>query len=98
MGYSDGVWAGDLDDCKTTSEYRSKLSRTAVSWRSKKRTCVALTTAEVEYMALASVSQEVVWMKRIQYNLNEARVAQQSCMMTTNLRFEWRKIHGRAKQ
>ena len=34
-----------------------------VSWRSKKQTCVALSTAEAEYMALASAGQEAVWMR-----------------------------------
>ena len=34
-----------------------------VSWRSKKQTCVALSTTEAEYMALASAGQEAVWMR-----------------------------------
>ena len=65
MGYSDSDWAGDLDDRKSTSGYVFLLSGAAVSWRSKKQSCVALSTAEAEYMALASAAQESVWMERL---------------------------------
>ena len=74
MGYSDADWAGDLDDRRSTSGYVFKLSGAAVSWRSKKQSCVALSTAEAEYMALASATQEAVWMQHPQNDLNEASV------------------------
>ena len=74
IGYSDADWAGDLDDRRSTSSYVFKLSVAAVSWRSKKRSCLALSTAEAEYMALASAAQEAVWMQRLQNDLNEASV------------------------
>ncbi len=34
-----------------------------MTWRSKKQSCVALSTAEAEYVALASAGQEAVWMR-----------------------------------
>ncbi len=74
IGYSDADWAGDLDDCRSTSGYLFKLSRAAVSWRSKKQSCVTLSTAEAEYMALACATQEAVWMQCLQNDLNEASV------------------------
>ena len=37
----------------------------AVTWRSQKQTCVALSSAESEYMALASACQEAVWLQRV---------------------------------
>ena len=42
----------------------------AVSWRSKKQTCVALSTAEAEYIALASAAQEALWMRRLSTELS----------------------------
>ena len=36
-----------------------------MSWRSKKQTTVGLSTAEAEYVALASAAQEAVWMKQL---------------------------------
>ena len=62
IGYSDADWAGDIDDRKSTSGYLFKISGAAVSWRSKKQACAALSTAEAKYMymALASAAQEAV--------------------------------------
>ncbi len=51
---------GDLDDRKSTSGYVFQIGGTAISWRSKKQACVALSTAEAEYIALASTAQESV--------------------------------------
>ena len=34
------------------------MSGAAVSWKSKKQTCVALSIVETEYIALASTTQE----------------------------------------
>ena len=36
-----------------------------VSWRSKKQTSVALSTAEAKYVALASTAQEALWLKHL---------------------------------
>ena len=65
VGYSDADWAGDLDNRKSTSGYIFNLCEGAVSWRSKKQSCVALSMAEAEYMALASAAQEAVWLRRL---------------------------------
>ena len=64
-GYSDADWAGDIDDRKSTSGYIFEFAGGAISWRSKKQTCVALSTAEAEYMALANACQEAIWLKRM---------------------------------
>jgi len=53
VGFFDADWVGDINDRKCTSGYLFKVSGGAVSWRSKKQTCVALSTAEAEYVALA---------------------------------------------
>ena len=69
VGFSDADWDGDLDDRKSTSGYQFKLSGAAISWRSKKQTCVTLSTAEAEYMALASAAQEAMWLQQITTDL-----------------------------
>ena len=56
IGYSDAVWARDIDDHKSTSGYLFQVSGAAVSWRSKRQSCVALSTAEAEYMVLSSAA------------------------------------------
>ena len=69
VGYSDSDWAGDLDDRKSVSGYMFKLCGAPISWRSKKQTSVALSTAEAEYIALAYASQEAIWLRRLMTEL-----------------------------
>ena len=45
--YSDADWAGDVNDRKSTSGYLFTIGGGAVSWRSKKQTSVALSTADI---------------------------------------------------
>ena len=53
-GYSDADWASDRDEHKSTSGYAFVLGGGIVSWCSKKQTCIALSTMELEYVALGS--------------------------------------------
>ena len=55
--YSDADWAGDINDRKSTSGYICMLSGGAVSWRSRKQTCVALSTAEAEWVIPCQITQ-----------------------------------------
>ena len=64
-GYSDADWAGDCNDHRSTTGYLFQIGGTAVIWKSKKQSCVALSTAEAEYMALSSAAQEAVWMREL---------------------------------
>ena len=64
-GFSDADWAGDCSDRKSTSGFVFMLSGAAISWNSKKQTCVALSTAEAEYIALAETAQEAVWVQKL---------------------------------
>ena len=100
IGYSDAYWV--IWMTAGTSGYVFKLSGAAVSWRSKKQSCVALSTAEAEYMALTSAAQEAVWMQRLQNDLNEASVKstliyednQSTICMAKNPQYAWQKIHN----
>ncbi len=42
----------------------------AISWRSHKQTCVALSTAESEYIALSAAAQEAVWLQRLSSDIS----------------------------
>ena len=41
-----------------------------ISWRGRKQTCVALSTAEAEYIALSAATQETLWMRQLLTNLS----------------------------
>ena len=65
VGYSDADWGGDLDDRKSTSGYIFQIAGGPVSWRSRKQSCVALSTSEAEYIALTSAAQEGIWLRQL---------------------------------
>ena len=64
VGYSDADWSGDLDERKSTSGYVFLLNNGAISWCSKKQTCIALSTMEAEFIACSAAVQEAIWLKR----------------------------------
>ena len=99
-GFSDADWAGDINDQKSTSGYLFQMSGGAVTWKSRKQSCVALSTAEAEYIALSSATQESVWLRNLTSELGSPAETpttiyednQSAIAMTKNPQF-----HGRAK-
>ena len=87
------ILAGDVDDRRSTSGYLFQIS-------GEKRSCVALSTAEAEYIALSSAAQEAVWMRQLTAELGNPPEAattiyednQSAISMTKNPQF-----HGKAK-
>ena len=100
VGYSDADWAGDLSDRKSTSGYVFMLSGGPISWSSRKQKCVALSTAEAEYVALSAAVQECMWLRQLEAELsgdNDTPTVifednQSTIAMAKNPQF-----HGRAK-
>ena len=62
-GYTDSDMARDLDSRKSTSGYLMTFAGGAVSWQSRLQKCVALSTTEAEYIAVAEANKEMLWMK-----------------------------------
>lgn len=71
VGYSDADWAGDSSDRKSTSGYSFMMQGGCISWASRKQSTVALSTAEAEYAALSSATQEALWLKHLLTELIE---------------------------
>ena len=69
-GYSDADWAGDISTRKSKSGYIFKLGGTAISWKSKRQSMVALLSTETEYVALRHTAQEFFWLRRLLASMN----------------------------
>lgn len=63
--YSDADWAGDITNRRSTSAYCSYVWGNLVTWRSKKQSVVARSSAEAEFRALANGICEGIWIKRV---------------------------------
>ena len=68
-GYSDADWAADSEDRRSTSGNVFVMSNGAISWASQKQPTVALSTAEAEYIALCLATQESVWLRQLNKDL-----------------------------
>ena len=93
-------FSGDITDRKSTSGYIFKLSGGLISWRSRKQSYIALSTAEAEYVSLTSAAQEAIQLSRLIAELQNdtAKSAtvyednQVAICITSNPQF-----HGRSK-
>ena len=57
-GYTDASWITSIKDNKSTSGWVFTLAGGAVSWASKKQTCITHSTMEIEFIALAATGKE----------------------------------------
>lgn len=64
IGYTDSDWGSCQVDRRSHSGFVFILSGCPVTWDAKKQKTVALSTCEAEYMALAEVAKEAVFLQR----------------------------------
>ncbi|KAL2318887.1 hypothetical protein Fmac_032763 [Flemingia macrophylla] len=64
IGFSDADFAGCKLNRKSTSGTCHIFGEYLVSWHSKKQACVALSTAEAEYIAAGSCCAQSIWLKQ----------------------------------
>ena len=69
--YVDADWAGSINDRCSTSGYCSYVWGNLVTWRSKKQTVVARSSAEVELRSTTLGICEILWLKIL---LKEPRI------------------------
>ncbi|KAI3496569.1 hypothetical protein L1887_38934 [Cichorium endivia] len=62
-GYSDASCIDHISDSKSTSGWIYTLAGGAISWASKKQTCIAHSTMEAELIALAAAGREAEWIR-----------------------------------
>ncbi|GKE01644.1 zinc finger, CCHC-type containing protein [Tanacetum coccineum] len=64
-GYTNASWISNNEDNSSTSGWVFPLSGGAISWASKKQTCITGSTMEPEFVALASAGKEAEWLKNL---------------------------------
>jgi hypothetical protein len=57
--------AGNVDGRRSTSGVLVFLGAAPVAWQSLKQKMVALSTCEAEYVAVATMACQVVWLRRL---------------------------------
>eukprot|EP00253_Pinus_taeda_P011730 PITA_11730 len=72
--YSDSDFDGDKETGVSTSGYAVSLGSGAVSWRSRKESVPADSATELEYVAAAEATKEIVWLRKILEDLQVKQV------------------------
>jgi hypothetical protein len=74
VGYFDSNWAGSTIDRKSTSRCCFILGSCMISWYNRKQRSVALSSAEIEYMASSQASCEAIWLRKILVDLFDTKL------------------------
>jgi hypothetical protein len=77
-GFCDASYADNRESRRSTGGWYFRYYGGPVSWKSFVQRCVALSTCEAEYVALASATREAVWLRRL---LRELGVDQSSVVI-----------------
>ncbi|XP_021735713.1 uncharacterized protein LOC110702318 [Chenopodium quinoa] len=72
--YCDSDWAGCQSTRRSTSGFCILLGRSPVSWKSKRQSTVAKSTAETEYRSMALTVCEVMWLKELLKDLGMSKL------------------------
>lgn len=64
-------WSGLEDDMKSTSGYAFTFGSDMFSWSSGKQQCVALSTAEVEYISACEATTQATWLRFVLKDFGE---------------------------
>ncbi|KAM2946602.1 hypothetical protein COP2_029388 [Malus domestica] len=71
MGFCDNDWSGSEDDMKSTSGYAFTFGSGVFSWSSVKQQCVALSTAEAEYISASEATAQATWLRFVLEDFGE---------------------------
>lgn len=72
----------------------------AISWKSSKQTCVALSTAKAEYIALSAAVQEALWLQQLSSDLRDEKIQETIIFEDNQSTISLAKnhhLHGRTK-
>ncbi|GJY07362.1 zinc finger, CCHC-type containing protein [Tanacetum coccineum] len=69
-GYSNASWISNVDDHSFTSGWVFLLGGGAISWASKKQSCITDSTMDTEFVALAAAGKEAEWLRNLIYEIS----------------------------
>lgn len=99
--YADADWGENRTDRKSNCGYIFRYCVNSISWASRKQSCVALSSAEDEYISLSEACQEGLWLIKLLKEFQEKMKVpllmyenNQSCIkLTGNNKFSKRTKH-----
>ena len=65
MVYCDSDYAGDVNDCKSTSGILVMIGSSPVSWYSSKQTITAQSTTDAEIVGMNQAAKEIIWLRNL---------------------------------
>nr|KAJ0209090.1 hypothetical protein LSAT_V11C400189260 [Lactuca sativa] len=68
-GYLDANWINNLEDHSSTNGWVFLLGGGAISWASKKQTCITNSTMDSEFVALSAAGKEAEWLRNLIYEI-----------------------------
>nr|GEV95938.1 hypothetical protein [Tanacetum cinerariifolium] len=69
-GYSDASWINHVEDSSSTSGWVFLLRGGAISWASKKQTCITSSTMESEFVALVAAGKEAERLRNLIHEIS----------------------------
>jgi hypothetical protein len=99
-GFSDSDFASDKDTRRSTSGLLFLRHGGPIAWRSKRQSCVTLSTTEAEYVAASEATREAVWLKRLLNEIEhvEKKAITLNCDNQSTIRLVWNpEFHQRTK-
>ncbi|RVW49668.1 Retrovirus-related Pol polyprotein from transposon TNT 1-94 [Vitis vinifera] len=69
LRYLDASWISSVGDNLSTTGWVFTLGGGAVSWGSKKQTCISHSTMEAEFIALAATGKEAEWLRDLMMDI-----------------------------
>jgi hypothetical protein len=98
--YCDSDYAGDVNDCKSTSGILVMIGSSPVSWYSSKQTLTAQSTTDAEIVGMNQAAKEIVWLRNLfrEMHLELFQPTKLKCDNTSSMKLAFNPVfHKRTK-